>query len=313
MTRQRHLAVKSMLAAILLAAACHTKANAEEPKVVAAVEVLTQMRQSLAKIVSVQYDFQHVVTRRDRDGKETTSTTDATFAWAEGKYYCQNQQDSEPAIFTHLAFDGELYQHMHQVPQLLTVHTEIPRLPYSVLQPILLPYQFVPLGDGRLELETYQREESWKEILAKATSGEPREIAGHACQVVKFSTTGGLGGEIHWEICAAGDLDYFPIQKINYHGEGDGRTDSTLSVKNFADLKTPHGRVIVPLEIEAVSLNAKREKIQSKTTKVYETSIKVNEPIAKETFWLKRLKPIRTRFLDDVTDEQEQRYEKGAR
>lgn len=301
------------LPAFFLVAPFQATAAGEEPKVVLAADVLTQMRQSLANISSVRYDFEHAYTGRGRDGKETTRTTDASFAWSEAKYYCQNQLDSQPPIFAHLAFDGELYQRMDGGRMLLTVNAEIPKIPYGALQPILLPYLFVPRGDARLELEMFQREESWKEIISKATLGEPREIAGHACQVVKFSTTGGHRSEIHWEICAAGNLDYFPIQQSNYHGAGDRRTESMLSVKKFADLKTPRGRVIIPLEIEVVSLNAKLEKIQTTVTKVHETSIKINESIAKETFWLQRHRPIKTRFLEDVSPEQQERYEKGAR
>src|SRR5687768_48776 len=128
MTDRQRLVWASMLAAILATAAYHPEASAEEPKVVPAADVLTQMRQPLANISSIQYDFEHVHTGRGRDGTETKRTTDASFVWSEGKYYCQNQLDSRPPTFTHLAFDGELYQRMDGGRRLLTVNTEIPRI-----------------------------------------------------------------------------------------------------------------------------------------------------------------------------------------
>jgi hypothetical protein len=312
MTRSRFSMLGAMLTLIQLAAVGVSLAPAEEPRVIPAAEVLKQMRQSLARIKSIQYDFQDVHTR-NRDGMNVTTTTDASFAWSEGKFYCQNQQDTQPPVFEHLAFDGELYQRLPEDRRYLIVTAEIPKIPYVALQPVLLPYLFVPRRDRRLELETYQSEESWEEITTKATSGEPREIDGHACQVVKFSTPGGIGGELQWEICAAGDLDYFPIQQANQGRIGDRRYDSTFSVKKFVELKSSLGRVVFPLETEVISLNGKGEKIQNTTTKVYETSIKVNQPIDKETFWLKRLKPMRTQFVGNLTDEQKARFEKGPR
>jgi hypothetical protein len=279
-------------------------------------EVLARMRQTLRAISSIQYDFRFEQVSPGATSNAAKYSQVGEFAWSEGKFYSKcSIRPEQGELHTCEAFDGELGQRLEDRVNEVVVYTKIPTLPYTGLQPILEPFRFLhwDMSRGhRFDLDTYREESIWNSSIEKPSLVAPRTVAGHECEVVQFDLAPAPGLTRHWEVCAAKDLDYYPIESSLLSDDGKKRMQSTMTVKELADLKTGTGRVIVPLRIEAEGHDPTRTLKATQVFTIDKLTLKVNEPIPKEKFYLKQ-PGWGVRFLADVKPEQQQRYEQGPR
>src|SRR4030095_1139094 len=121
------------------------------------------------------------------------------FSWSSGSFFSATQVASPRGLaFEYAAFDGELYQQMKGDRMPLTVHAEVPRLPYVQMQPLLMAFGFIDF-EPRRDIESTRLEDKWNRLAEKATLQPPRSLDGHECDVIEVVTPPRVSpGEIHW-------------------------------------------------------------------------------------------------------------------
>src|SRR5205085_1248342 len=100
---------------------------------------------------------------------------------------------------------------------------------------------------------------------------------------------------------------------ILQRGEESSKRIFTINVIEWADQKTADGRAIVPLHIETITEDAIGTKLGTEIDTIDAASLKVNQPIPADRFYLKRLMPENISFAPNVTGDQQARYQKGPK
>src|SRR5262249_29898176 len=158
-------------------------------------------RQTLTAYSSIEYKF-----RTQPVGPSVLWTTiigvgSGEFSYADGKF-CSEFASEKDGLRSHgySAFDGNVYQTTH-APPALGVMGEVTRVPYCGCQPILMPFALF-LEDStrqdRIDLDTFRDAGIWSTIQEKVALGEPRQVDGHPCAIVKFER---MPGPSHFELC----------------------------------------------------------------------------------------------------------------
>jgi hypothetical protein len=279
-----------------------------------ASEVLDRVRQTMAAISSIEYEYEweRCGVRAGAASNKSRYGNSGAFAYSGDKFF------SEYFIINDVirghgysAFDGDVYQELTGDLSVLSVSGNLwLDTPYVGVQPITKPWSPFLGSDQknglRIDIDTYRAPAIWGPIQERATLGVRQEISGHPCISVKFDKS-----RSNWELLAATDLEYYSIRLVTQWGEGEQRRRRTMDVEEVADLKTSRGRVIVPLRIRTVMRDALGTELSSELAKIDKASLKVNEPIENERFYLKRLMPMSLRYAPSMTPEQRERYEKG--
>jgi hypothetical protein len=286
-------------------------------KELTAREVLDKVRQTLAAYSSIEYQFRVERVGPGRQSNVTKFIESGEFAYADSKFCSEFVTDSDDYKgHGYEAFDGNIYQSMRDDLTKLRVHGEIvSQSPYGAGQPIMSPFANLlanPAQTNRVDLETYRDSSVWSPVQEKATLAEPRQVDGHPCTVVNIERMSRRQQPSRFELCAALDLDYYPIL-VNWHIDGSRPGQYTIKVTEFVDLKTAKGRAIVPLRVESKTQDATNTYQSNQIATIDKTTLKVNEPIPSERFDLRRLMPTSITFYSDVTAEQRARFENGPK
>lgn len=262
------------------------------------------MRRSLSGIESIAYSF----TQRDRRpsgpgpiGQRpiVAFRSRGKFAYSGGKFFSEFEvfRDGIHSISARVAFDGKVYQRFDPVKKDLNVSSEIPQRPYVCEQPLLYPFAFLLGPLDRTDLETAASEAVWREFTTKARLGTPRNIGEHECDVIEFTRSIGSGDvQQAWEICAARDLHFYPIEQSSRHGQVRAR----LRVLSHEVLDGSHGPIVVPTSL---AIEASQGDVSLKDEKI-EVSIEgVNESIPVVRFVLTPSKAKVVRYVDPTAAE----------
>src|SRR5262249_37082898 len=152
----------------------------------------------------------------------------------------------------------------------------------------------------------------WERFQKVATFETPQDVNGHRCAVVEFKPEP-VKVLTHVEVCAATDLDYYPIRVTSESGDGPRYRRGIIEVVDIADFKTSKGRVIVPLKIKTVIVDDQGTELSTEISTIEKESLRVNEPIAEERFYLRRFAPLNVLYAANVSQEQRSRYERGPK
>ena len=164
----------------------------------------------------------------------------------------------------------------------------------------------------RFDIDSHRTPAMWSEVQKTATLDGQETVREHPCAVVRF--TRGSGRFLkNIRLYAAIDLGFYPIRVILQGGEESSKRIFTINVTEFADQKIANGRAIVPLRIETITEDAVGTKLGTEIDTIDAASLKVNQPIPDDRFYLKRLMPENVTFAANVTAEQRARYEKGPK
>jgi len=296
------------------------RAGAAEPELTPA-ETLDRVRQSLFAFSSIEYQYkwEYVGVRRGATSNQSVYGNAGEFAYADGKffsdYYITIEKDTSHG---YSAFDGELYQGIYSdLPNRLRISSGLStRTPYVAVQPIMKPCAlFLGYNEEaglRFDIDSHRTPAMWSEVQKTATLDSQETVREHPCAVVKFTRGSGRFLQ-NIRLYAAIDLGFYPIRVIHQGGEESSKRIFTINVIQWADRKTTSGRAIVPLRIETITEDAVGTRLGTEIDTIDAASLKIDQPIPNDRFYLKRLMPENIRFAANVTAQQQARYEKGPK
>src|SRR5262245_26638176 len=283
-------------------------------------ETLDRVRQSLFAFSSIEYQYkwEYVGVRRGATSNQSVYSNAGEFTYVDGKffsdYYITIEKETSHG---YSAFDGELYQAIRPETNRLAISSGLSiRTPYVAVQPIMKPCaSFLGYNDKaglRFDIDSHRTPAMWSEVQQTATLDTQETVREHPCAVVKF--TRGSGKFLsNIRLYAAIDLGFYPIRVILQGVEASSKRTLTTNVTELADRKTANGVAIVPLRIETITEDAIGTKLGTEIDTIDAASIKVNQPIPVDRFYLKRLMPESITFAANVTAEQQARYAKGPK
>jgi len=295
------------------------RAGATEPELTPA-ETLDRVRQSLFAFSSIEYQYkwEYVGVRRGATSNQSVYGNAGEFAYADGKffsdYYITVEKETSHGYST---FDGELYQAIRPDTNRLTISSGLSiRTPYVAIQPIMKPCAlFLGYNEEaglRFDIDSHRTPAMWSELQKTATLDSQETVREHPCAVVKF--TRGSGRFLrNIRLYSAIDLGFYPIRVIHQGGEESSKRIFTINVIQWADRKTTSGRAIVPLRIETITEDAIGTRLGTEIDTLDAASLKVDQPIPADRFYLKRLMPENITFAANVTADQQARYQQGPK
>jgi hypothetical protein len=294
----------------------------DAPSPATAADTIDHIRRSLFAFSSIEYryEWQRVGVARGAASNQSLYGNSGEFAYADGKFFSDYLVTIEKDVHHGVAaFDGELYQSMSDLHGAgrLTVSSGLDTLrPYVAVQPIMMPCASFLGYDAdrglRFDIDCHRAPAIWMPMQESAMLAASVTIRGHRCAVVKF-THGKSNPTTDVTLFVALDLNHYPIRVVGQRGEGERKRSHTIDVLEVRDLNTPAGRIIVPLRIETIGEDAVGTKLSTEIATIDPDSLKVNQPIPAERFYLKRLMPLSITFASNVTPQQQAHYEQGPR
>jgi hypothetical protein len=315
---------QSIFSFLVFAISCFSSAvpyaAATEPELTAA-EVLDRVRQSLFAFSSIEfrYQWQYVGVRAGEASNQAVYGNAGEFAYADGKFFSDYYITvGKETSHGYSAFDGELYQSISPnsnrlgVSSGLRVHT-----PYAAILPIMKPCAaFLGYEDHegglRFDIDSHRTPAMWHAVQTTASLDKPEAVRNHPCTVVTF-TQGPERFLSHFKLYAAIDLGFYPIRVIRQAGEASKNRTVIINVTELADRKTANSRPLVPLRMETITEDAIGTRLGTEIATIDAESLKIDQPIASDRLYLKRLMPENIIFAANVTAQQQARYEQGPK
>lgn len=256
------------------------------------LDTYRQLRLALIRLATVEYTAR--MERRELfdpsennpsggDGKTQDTEQDIEFAQSGRKFYSQfTLTKNKTKIFkTVVAYDGKDYQQLMADRGTLQVRSQVPRLAYSTMQPLIIPYLFAFRESDPFEYGSLLNIGIWEDLAACSSVDGEEVVEGQTCMRLKLKTSyEHRTNQI--TVWLAKGLNYLPLRVFT---EVDKKAYGETRVTAYEAVGTAAGTVVVPTKITINDYVLPEKKLYATMQfQIMPASLRVNSDIPDDRF-----------------------------